>query len=782
LYLKNITLRGFKSFGSRSSLDFEPGISVVVGPNGSGKSNVADGISWVLGEQSPKSLRGNSMGDVIFRSKKQEMGIAEVSLLFDNKDKMLDVEFRDVKITRRVYSAGGSDYFINSSPCRLMDIQELVADAGIGRGLHVIINQGQVNEITMLKPVDRKLVIDEVLGISKHKIRRKKSISRLSRVKDDIARLDDLMDEIKRTMDPLEIEAKRAREYAEAANELKKQEVSLFLSRMSVLSSSWEKLEQEHNKVRELIKETGDRILETEKQKGDLISNMGSRQAEYERWRTKVEAFDGGLNRLQNSITLVNSKKNVFSTLYNMFELEFKSGDAPYETAAEMARERQKEILDLSFMGKMVKRFAVLEVQFRDFVGRIKKALIGNSRLRQLEDEANILAQEIKDILEELREGNEARGSVKAEKASREILEKFEEEKRRKRARAEKMEELKRLCSLNLDRSEKIIGMLHGLKLASEKIQKRLYPEFDRQKRLISGSQADVEKLNSEINRLRVEANSLDNELYKIDLRREQVRDRVKDITSSIVDDYNMSVEYASKNFKPAEDEGAAETAVKKLKDRVRSYGNVNPNAAIEFAKIKKRYDFLDIQRKDLADSRQKLETLIKEINQKISTIFLEKFEMINQNFQKYFKALFPMGEGELILEKYRNDGGGEEELGVDLKVDIGNNKLVSLTLLSGGEKSLVSLAFLFSVFSINLSPFYIFDEADAALDDANIDKFQNLVKHFAKKQQIIIITHQKKTMEIADTIYGVTMQSDGISKVVSEKIENGKKTAAAEK
>ncbi len=782
MYLKNITLRGFKSFGSRSSLDFEPGISVVVGPNGSGKSNVADGISWVLGEQSPKSLRGNSMGDVIFRSKKQEMGIAEVSLLFDNKDKMLDVEFRDVKITRRVYSAGGSDYFINSSPCRLMDIQELVADAGIGRGLHVIINQGQVNEITMLKPVDRKLVIDEVLGISKHKIRRKKSISRLSRVKDDIARLDDLMDEIKRTMDPLEIEAKRAREYAEAANELKKQEVSLFLSRMSVLSSSWEKLEQEHNKVRELIKETGDRILETEKQKGDLISNMGSRQAEYERWRTKVEAFDGGLNRLQNSITLVNSKKNVFSTLYNMFELEFKSGDAPYETAAEMARERQKEILDLSFMGKMVKRFAVLEVQFRDFVGRIKKALIGNSRLRQLEDEANILAQEIKDILEELREGNEARGSVKAEKASREILEKFEEEKRRKRARAEKMEELKRLCSLNLDRSEKIIGMLHGLKLASEKIQKRLYPEFDRQKRLISGSQADVEKLNSEINRLRVEANSLDNELYKIDLRREQVRDRVKDITSSIVDDYNMSVEYASKNFKPAEDEGAAETAVKKLKDRVRSYGNVNPNAAIEFAKIKKRYDFLDIQRKDLADSRQKLETLIKEINQKISTIFLEKFEMINQNFQKYFKALFPMGEGELILEKYRNDGGGEEELGVDLKVDIGNNKLVSLTLLSGGEKSLVSLAFLFSVFSINLSPFYIFDEADAALDDANIDKFQNLVKHFAKKQQIIIITHQKKTMEIADTIYGVTMQSDGISKVVSEKIENGKKTAAAEK
>ncbi|MCJ7666233.1 MAG: chromosome segregation protein SMC, partial [Actinobacteria bacterium] len=132
---------------------------------------------------------------------------------------------------------------------------------------------------------------------------------------------------------------------------------------------------------------------------------------------------------------------------------------------------------------------------------------------------------------------------------------------------------------------------------------------------------------------------------------------------------------------------------------------------------------------------------------------------------------LFPRGEGEMQLDRNGN-GPGDDELGVDLKVDIGNNKLVSLSLLSGGEKSLVSMAFLFSVFSINTSPFYVFDEADAALDDVNIGRFLNLVRKFSEKQQIIIITHQKKTMEIADTIYGVTMQSDGISKIISEKMD----------
>ena len=277
MYLKNITLRGFKSFGNRSILNFEQGTSVIVGPNGSGKSNVADGISWVLGEQSPKSLRGSTMGDVIFRSKKEEMAIAEVSLLFDNKDKLFDVEFSEVKITRRVYAEGGSEYFINSSPCRLMDIQELLSDTGIGKGLHVIINQGQVNEIALLKPIERKMVIDEALGISKHKNRRNKSISKLEKVRDDIERLDDLLEEIKRTMDPLEIEAKRAREYSTVANELKGEEISLFLTNLGRLNTVWESQEDSYKKIKEEIKTISDRTIEVEREKSKLINTIGSK-------------------------------------------------------------------------------------------------------------------------------------------------------------------------------------------------------------------------------------------------------------------------------------------------------------------------------------------------------------------------------------------------------------------------------------------------------------------------------------------------------------------------
>jgi len=772
LYLKNITLMGFKSFGTRSSLNFQRGISVVVGPNGSGKSNIADAISWVLGEQSPKSLRGSSMGDVIFRSKKQEMGIAEVSLLFNNKDRLFDVEFGEVKITRRVYTEGGSEYFINSSPCRLMDIQEMIADTGIGKGLHIVINQGQINEIAMLKPVERKLTIDEMLGLSKHKIRRKRSISKLEKVKDDIGRLDDLMEEIRRTMDPLEIEAKRAREYAIIANELKKEEISYFLSNLSGFNNAWAVFEEDHKKAKESIKETGDKILEIEGEKGDLIKNIGYRQSEYENWRKVIESFDSGINRLSNIMALIESKKNVFSTLHNMFDLELENERGPGQTAIEIAKRKEREVLDLSFLGKIIKRIEMVETQFKAFAGRVNEVVKGNPISKDIENDGNIIDEELCSILKEIQEGNEVRRSGRLKEAARENKKQLEEEKRRSQLRLKKIKDIKGLCKANLDRAERIYKVLKKYNMISEKIKKRLYPEFERQKRLISTDQQKIERYNRDIGDLKIKENRLDNDIYKIDLRREQLREKVKSITTVIVDDYNMSIEYASKNFQPSQDPKQSEIEVKQLKSRMRNFGNVNPNAAIEFTKIKKRFDFLNTQRQDLRDSRNQLEELIKEINKKISTIFLEKFEEINESFQQYFKILFPRGEGEMILDRNENEFVVDEELGVDLKVDIGNNKLVSLSLLSVGEKSLVSMAFLFSIFSINLSPFYVFDEADAALDDVNIGRFLSLVKKFSEKQQIILITHQKKTMEIADTIYGVTMQSDGISKIVSEKMD----------
>ena len=171
MYLKSLTLKGFKSFADRAHMTFEPGLTVIVGPNGSGKSNISDSILWVLGEQSAKQLRGQAMEDVIFSgsSARKPVGVAEVTLVLDNSDHMLPVDFDEVAITRRMYRSGESEYLINSSPCRLMDIQDILHDSGLGKDTHSIISQGKLDAILQSRPEERRALIEEAAGISKHK-------------------------------------------------------------------------------------------------------------------------------------------------------------------------------------------------------------------------------------------------------------------------------------------------------------------------------------------------------------------------------------------------------------------------------------------------------------------------------------------------------------------------------------------------------------------------------------------------------------------------------------
>lgn len=769
MYLKNITLRGFKSFKNKSQLFFEPGISVIVGPNGSGKSNIADAISWVLGEQSPKSLRGSSMGDVIFRSKNEEMGIAEVSLMFDNSNKLFNTEFRDVKFTRRVFTRGGSEYFINSSPCRLIDIQELTADTGIGRGLYIIINQGQINEIAVLKPIERKTIIDEVLGISKHKNRRDKSLSKLQKVKNDIERIDDLMEEIKRTMDPLEIEAKRAQKHAEIFNLLKDEEISLFITHLNHLNNEWESENESYRKNKDELKEISSKILSVEKEKDDLIKISNKEQDEYEFWKNKIDWFNSEKNRLESIIALIESKKNVFSTLYNMFDLKFTSGMSG-TNELKVSLEKDKNGIDISYLQKISNGLKRIDDLLLKFLENLKKTVKDKNTVDYVENEGNLIIEEIKKlhkIIETSQRGKDAISKKEPQKGNEKQVDNFKK-------RLDRIRIIKNICMTNLERSRKIHSILNGYLSVSEDIKNKLYPEFERRSNLISGSQDKINGLGTRINQLSISRSNLENNIYKIDLKKEQIKEKVEVITENIVDNYNLSIDYALKSYSPSSDIKESEVKVKRFKNEIKKYGNVNPNASIEYNRIKKRFDFLADQSLDLVESKKNLEELIKDINERIADYFFKKFDEINQCFKNYFKILFPLGEGEMQLEK--SDSESDDEIGVDLKVDIGNNKFVPLSLLSGGEKSLVSIAFLFSIYSINSSPFYVFDEVDASLDDVNISRFLTLVKKFSEKQQIIIITHQKRTMEVADTIYGVTMQSNGISKIISEKI--GKKYA----
>jgi chromosome segregation protein len=213
VHLKSLTLKGFKSFASATTLRFEPGITCVVGPNGSGKSNVLDALRWVMGTQGAKDLRGGKMEDVIFAgtSGRAPLGRAEVTLTIDNADGALPIDYTEVSITRRMFRDGASEYEINGNTCRLMDVQELLSDSGIGREMHVIVGQGQLSQILESKPEERRAFIEEAAGVLKHRKRKEKALRKLNAMQANLDRLTDLTSELRRQLKPLGKQAEIAR-------------------------------------------------------------------------------------------------------------------------------------------------------------------------------------------------------------------------------------------------------------------------------------------------------------------------------------------------------------------------------------------------------------------------------------------------------------------------------------------------------------------------------------------------------------------------------------------
>ena len=765
MYLKNIALRGFKSFGTKNSLVFEPGISIIVGPNGSGKSNIVDAISWVLGEQSPKSLRGVSMGDVIFKSKNEELAIAEVSLVFDNTDRVLPIEFAEVKFTRRAYIKGGSEYFINSSPCRLTDIQDLTAESGIGKGLYTIISQGQVNNVVLYKPIDRKHVIDEIIGVSRHKIRRDKSKARLETVEGDINRVNDLLHEVKRTMDPLAIEAKKSRIFSDLSQEMKNLEISLFISTINSLNIKWDEESINYNKNLIELDEIDKKILIINSQKKEYETIFYKEKENFTKLEGNNNYFNLLCGQLSNIKSMILNQKTSVGTIINMIkfsmndvtdafnnkkiaDIKKQSENTVDKKDIERAIEKINsifELADLFFIN--MKEWAMPE--YTGYIKEFKKQLILklNNIKELLASDYDFKHEKINDIPSE----DEPKNKINLE------------------ARLNKLKNILEHAQSNIANLDVLMKLLINLATLAKSIETRISAKLIREEHSSNSSQSKLNRCFEELNKLNSKKTFLENEIYRSNLKKEQIKEKVKDLSIKNFDEYNMPVDYIMKNFKATENIEKCESRVKEIRGELAKYRNINPNAHLEYEKVRERFEFLENQKNDLSESKKDLYKLIVELNQKIKEYFNDKFNLINENFKYYFKILFPLGEGELLLSDI--DEGGDD-FGINIKADIGNNKSVSLPLLSGGEKALVSVAYLFSIFAVNSSPFYIFDEIDAALDDANLERFLTLTKIFSMGRQIIMITHQKKTMEAADIIYGFTMQSTGITKIVSEKIK----------
>ena len=251
MFLKALTLRGFKSFADKTVLEFEPGVMVVVGPNGSGKSNLVDAVAWVLGAQGPRTLRGGKMDDVIFAGTpdRPALGRAEVSLTIDNSSGMLPIEFSEVTITRTLFRNGDSEYAINSSPCRLLDIQELLSDTGIGRQQHVIVGQGQLDAVLNSRPEDRRAVIEEAAGVLKYRKRRERAERRLESTEGNLLRLNDLLREVRRGLVPLQKQADAARRHDGLVDELRSIRLHLVGHELAGLQAKTERLRDQASEL-----------------------------------------------------------------------------------------------------------------------------------------------------------------------------------------------------------------------------------------------------------------------------------------------------------------------------------------------------------------------------------------------------------------------------------------------------------------------------------------------------------------------------------------------------
>ena len=309
MYLKRLELQGFKSFADKTVLEFMPGITAVIGPNGSGKSNISDSIRWILGEQSMKSLRGSKSLDIIFSGtqNRKSLGFAEGSLVFDNSDGSLPIEYTEVTITRKIYRSGETGYYINKVPCRLKDVLELFMDTGIGKDGYSIIGQGKIDEILSNKSEDRRNIFEEAAGIVKYRVRKQESEKKLERTKLNLLRINDILSEIEANIEPLKQSSEKAKKYLNLREELKNIEIGLFIYNIEKYKKDLEEIvkDEEIYKAQSDEEETKlERVKALKEQLKDTIDEITN----------KIEEMTNIGFESQKEIEMLNSNINVAKT------------------------------------------------------------------------------------------------------------------------------------------------------------------------------------------------------------------------------------------------------------------------------------------------------------------------------------------------------------------------------------------------------------------------------------------------------------------------------------
>jgi chromosome segregation ATPase len=766
MYLRSISMKGFKSFPERTTLEFSPGVSVIVGPNGSGKSNITDAVLWALGEQSPGAIRGASMQDVISAGGKNvgQRRAAEVEVTIDNSDGRAATEFSEIAVERRLDRSGDSGYRLNGARCRLADVTDVLSDTNLGREMHSVISQGRVETIVHSKPRERRLLVEEAAGLGKHRKRRRRAELKLRSARDNLDRALDVEREARARLRPLKRQAQAAELGARIEREelgLRAQIVSEELRFGADRAAAAEKAAAKARGVREKLEAS---LAEVSKRRSAAEERFAARD------RERTQAW-GLLTKLRGEQEKVAVRVAGLS-----------NREAELEVGLERLRTELGPLtLDVGDGAAPGERARKLEEELGEIEAGLRTAGEGFDVARSV------------DAAESARES--ALGDVRAgaERASRHA----------RRAEGLLGERHREALRARVAAGEGLLDDVRAARAAAEAAGAAIRERVGTIERKVVGGQDDGDEIAEELRacsqqefELQTQMKETSDELTRAEVEAAHLGDRRAEAARELA----AIAERLGEEIPPAEealtDEARADIdrRLERLERRRAQIGPVNPLAEQEYDEAREHVEALQTQREDIERSMRELESLIRDIDDEIERAFEQTFDATAKNFEEMVEHLFPGGRGRLrrvalrpVRDEERPAGEQEaptdaepepeeeeeerEELGVEIEVTPAGKSTRKLQLLSGGEKSLVALAFVFAVFLARPCPFYILDEVEAALDDANIDRFLQLIRRFSDRAQFVIVTHQKRTMDAADVLYGVSMGGDGVTKVVSRKL-----------
>ena len=763
MYLKSLELNGFKSFAKKSELEFSTAVTGIVGPNGSGKSNTAEAFRFVLGEQSLKSMRGKRGEDLIFNGSTSiaRANRASVKITLDNTKKQFPIDFDEVTIERVVYRDGTNEYLLNNSRTRLKDVQELLASANIGSTGHHIISQGEADRILTSSPKERREMIEDALGLKVFQYKKAESERKLIKTTENIAQVESLRREVGPHLRFLERQVKKIEKSLEV-KELLRTTYREYLKRED------EYIAFHHDRLN----------LEIEKPKAELVRLESELEKAKETLREaeKDEKRDA-LVALEGSLRIAREKRQ--DAMRNVGRIE---GQISYleRRMADVARRKEEHITPPVGFARVEK--AILSVE------NIAQGVVSNA-------EPQVLLRVISEMVHTLRS---FLNDVSREASPEESVNHDEEERDELIREKTKLDET--LAALG-DEEEQLRKEYDALKTS---IEAELSESRDAEREVfrIMAREQELEQIISRIER---EQQSLDRDRQEF---KRELEEAVSLIGRAVTEYFGYSILDAQGVALPRESLVSEDRSIQlerrrnleKMKIRLEELGaGTTDDILKEYKDAKDRDEFLGREIEDLEKSVASLESLISELREELNKRFVEGIDKIASEFSKFFILMFGGGTAELrrskakvskkdadddmagLLEGSSDTAPTEEnssEEGIEIDVTLPNKRVKGLEMLSGGERALTSIALIFAMSQVNPPPFVILDETDAALDEANSKRYGDMIRALSEKSQLILITHNRETMSRAGVLYGVTMGGDGISKLLSVKLEEAVEVA----